>query len=554
MAATEKFNAAPDDITPLGQKFFFDGQIEKLKSIKFPKTGGENDRRSFQLQWVYKFKWIEYSISRDAVFCNTCRQFGLGKQSKEPTFTLTGFNKWRVANSEGKGLLKHNASIGHKEAEMSQMEKLKRIESNQSVSELLSTSVLQKRRYYCKSIIEVIEYLAGNRLALRGDWNDEEKEEGGLFNSLFELVLKKDPELIACQKYMPPNVTYKSPQIQNELIGIMAQVLRASIVDEIIKADADVFTILFDGTKDKNGNECVSLAARFVRSGKPMEVLLFFETTVDLDAHAFTTLLIESLDMYGLDANKIISQCYDGAAVMNGYKSGVAKRLQEDLGKIIPYVHCFNHRLHLIIVHTVTEISLVKQFFEQLQLIYKTFKKHKIRKLYEGKAVKRLLDTRWNGHMQATKAVFQNYSEIVATLQLVKNDRSLQMDGDDIATCIGILSVITQKKFVFLMVFMDEFLSAMAPADTLFQKQEISYHRAVPMIEALKSTIAGYRNSETFDKIMKKLKSSSPHHQLRFEQNAEIERNQLYWKVLLSKEALASDRMKMLKLIRVSTR
>lgn len=280
--------------------------------------------------------------------------------------------------------------------------------------------------------------------------------------------------------------------------------LRASIVDEILKADADVFTILFDGTKDKNRNECISLAARFVSSGKPIEVLLFFETSGDLDAHAFTKLLIESLNLYGLDAKKIISQCYDGAAVMNGYKTGVAKRLQEELGKIIPYVHCFNHRLHLIVVHTVKEIKSVKQFFEQLQLIYHTFKKHKIRQLYEGKAVKRLLDTRWNGHMQATKAVLENYSEIVSTLLLVKNDKPHQIDGDDIATCIGILSVITQKQFVFLLVFMEEFLSAIAPADTLFQKQEMSYHRAMPVIEDLKSTLADYRNIEAFDKIMEK--------------------------------------------------
>lgn len=150
-----------------------------------------------------------------------------------------------------------------------------------------------------------------------------------------------------------------------------------------------MFTILFDGTKDKNRKECISLAARFVSRGKPTEVLLFFETSMDLDAHAFTTLLLESLAAYKLDARNIIRQCYDGAAVMNGYKSGVAKRLQEELGKPIPYVHCFNHRLHLIVVHTVTQISSVKQFFEQLQLIYRMFKKHKIRQLYEGKAVKR---------------------------------------------------------------------------------------------------------------------------------------------------------------------
>lgn len=154
------FNAAPHDITPLGHEFDLDAQIEKLESVTFPKTKFGNYMRSFQLQWIYKYKWIEYSISRDAVFCNTCRQFGLGTQFKEPTFTLTGFTKWHNANADGKGFAKHNASVGHLEAERSRLEKSKRIENNKSVSEMLNTSVLEKRRYYCRSIVEVIQFFS----------------------------------------------------------------------------------------------------------------------------------------------------------------------------------------------------------------------------------------------------------------------------------------------------------------------------------------------------------------------------------------------------------
>lgn len=76
---------------------------------------------------------------------------------------------------------------------------------------------------------------------MRGDWDDEEKEEGGLFNSLFEFAMNRDPQLIEYQKHMPKNATYKSPQIQNEFISILAHLLRASIVNEVKKADADGF-------------------------------------------------------------------------------------------------------------------------------------------------------------------------------------------------------------------------------------------------------------------------------------------------------------------------
>lgn len=74
------------------------------------------------------------------------------------------------------------------------------------------------------------------------------------------------------------------------------------------------------------------------------------------------------------------------------------------------------------------------------------------------------------------------------------------MDGDDIATCIGIHTVITTKKFVFNLVYMDQFLAALAPADTVFQSHEIGYNRAMNVIEAVKTSVADYRTDYFPDK------------------------------------------------------
>lgn len=443
-------------------------------------------------------------MERDAVFCATCRQFG-HQQSKEKTFTIIGYRNWKKANTDKKGFAQHNVSASHIDAVSRQIERMKRSQSGRSITELLSDSMLEKRRYYVKSIIETIVILASKRLALRGEWDVEEEQENGLFNAIFEVMVSKDPHLAACEKIMPLNATYKSPQIQNEIIDILAEMLRADIALEVLNADANFFTILFDGTKDKNGEECLSLAARFVSGGKPIEVLLFFETTTDLNAAAFTEVIIKSMDKYGLDAKRIISQCYDGASVMNGYKSGVAKRLQDYLRKIIPYVHCFNHRLHLVIVHTVSQVDAVRLFFEHIKLIYTLFKKPKIRKLYEGKSVARLLDTRWTGHLKATKSVIENYSPIVATLKEVAsaNNKSLKIDSEDLVQSIGLLNVITKREFVFILLFMNDVLSALGPADIVFQKQQMSYRRAMPIIDAVTSTIGDYRNEGEYEKYLK---------------------------------------------------
>lgn len=91
----------------------------------------------------------------------------------------------------------------------------------------------------------------------RFQWDSDTNEEYSLFNSLFSYALERDPELVDCQKYMPANATYKSPAIQNEIIELLAQILRKSIVRDVMNVDVEFFTILFDGTKDKHGDEIV---------------------------------------------------------------------------------------------------------------------------------------------------------------------------------------------------------------------------------------------------------------------------------------------------------
>lgn len=84
--------------------------------------------------------------------------------------------------------------------------------------------------------------------------------------------------------------------------------------------------------------------------------------------HLQTTLKV--LNEYGLDTSKILSQCYDGAAVMSGHKGGVQALLQKRLNRVIPYVHCCNHRLHLVLVKAIKEISAIKQYFDQYSMLY----------------------------------------------------------------------------------------------------------------------------------------------------------------------------------------
>ena len=86
------------------------------RNIKFPLHLIGKQYRAFAVSLYDKYPSIEYSQSKDAIFCYYCRHFA--KDRKEPTFVSEGFQNWKkcygTKRSDNK-LLQHNASFQHSE-------------------------------------------------------------------------------------------------------------------------------------------------------------------------------------------------------------------------------------------------------------------------------------------------------------------------------------------------------------------------------------------------------------------------------------------------------
>ena len=74
-------------------------------------TGKNSRNHSFSHHWYSKFLFIEYSISKDAVFCHACRLFPHPTVFTEPVFTIVGYQGWKAIR---KSLEKHESSAAHK--------------------------------------------------------------------------------------------------------------------------------------------------------------------------------------------------------------------------------------------------------------------------------------------------------------------------------------------------------------------------------------------------------------------------------------------------------
>lgn len=477
----------PIDITPIGHPIIRKNFFKK----KFPKS---SDNRSFQPQWLAQYNWTEYSESDDAMYCYACRQFGI--RSKNQIFVTTGYNHWKMALVKNKGLHKHDTSDTHLTNMSAWKDKENRETQKKDISLLLSADVLEKRRYYVQAIVQTISFLAKNELAFRGTWDTETQHEEGLFNSFFEFMISKDDKLKSCAEMMPQNAKYTSPDVQNEIIATIASMMRDEISSEI--NSSNYFTILVDGTKDKNGNEIISIAVRYVKSGYVFENLLDFQTCDELNAEATAKVILSTMRTNGLDVNKLISQCYDGASVMSGDKGGVQAVIQRELGRKIPYVHCFNHRLHLVVIHSIERVQMAKFFFGELQLLHNFFSRFKVKQLYEGTAISRLIVTRWTGHLKATQSVLGNYNEIVTTLPQINRNSKYKFDSEDIALATGILAAIKKLKFVFMLHCMKDLLETIEPANRALQAREIGYRQSIPIISETVTQLEEYRTQEKF--------------------------------------------------------
>lgn len=116
---------------------------------------------------------------------------------------------------------------------------------------------------------------------------------------------------------------------------------------------------------------------------------------------------------------------------------------------------------------------------------------------YEGHSILKLIETRWIGHLNASKSIFDNYEYIMNTLPQISGKG---FDGDDVAIAAGLSHVMTSSEFVFTLVFIKDLLQTIEPVTKAMQGRAIGYKDSMPLIRAVHTTIEKMRSQENFEK------------------------------------------------------
>ena len=82
-----------------------------------------------------------------------------------------------------------------------------------------------------------------------------------------------------------------------------------------------------------------------------------------VDSTDATTLVSVVKDAMNLPMSKLRGQCYDGASVMSGIRSGVAKQIADFEPRAI-FTHCYGHALNLAVADTVKQSKVMRNALE----------------------------------------------------------------------------------------------------------------------------------------------------------------------------------------------
>ena len=218
---------------------------------------------------------------------------------------------------------------------------------------------ISENRHILRCVAEAILYYGRQCIALQGkkEERDSPGNPGNLL-SLMKLIANHDPKLKQ-HLDMPKlrNSTYLSPEIQNEMIGVIGnKIIQHRIVQEV--KDAQFYTIIVDEVTSHN-TEMMPVCIRFVDKDLSIreELLEVVSLPQITDLHTAKKLK-DVLSQLGLNITDCQGQGYDEASNMRSDRVGVQALIRKGAPKAV-YVHCSGHChcLNLVIASSCSSCS-----------------------------------------------------------------------------------------------------------------------------------------------------------------------------------------------------
>ena len=235
-------------------------------------------------------------------------------------------------------------------------------------------------------------------------------------------------------------------------------------------------------------------------TGKFFERLWGFFNPENQTAEGLSKCILKQLDIILKGSkHKLVAQTFDGANVMRGKKSGVQVKIKEEY-KNAQFIHCYAHRLNLIMKHVARTTRNGRVFFSNLLAIATFFSRSPNRLSVLNKhlnsSISGLSITSWNFHTCTFSLIYENFESFKNCLEELKCTAT---SDESINEATGVLYHLNSKNFIFWLNF---FYQVMPHVKIIFyqmQSPAIDSFKVQEYIKNFNEAISKLRNSNFFD-------------------------------------------------------
>ena len=428
--------------------------------------------------WEQNRPWLYFEEETGKMFCSTCVKFD--KTVKSNAFR-TGCTSFRNSVVES-----HETSESHKWAEAARFTSL--MEAKDRPMEKVVLSMEQSEHEQMRTLFKTVFHL----MQCGRPFTDLPKE--------VKFLKSIDVKL---------SDTYGNDKQCRVFADFIADDLRNRMRQVY---EGQFFSILSDGSTDKSNTEEEIIYIRYIEDGLPVNRFVGLKSLCKANAENLTQVLIDTMeDDLGMADEKwkerLVACCFDGASVMLGPKSGVAKRLKDMQLPHLVAIHCCAHRLELAIKDVLKRADLMDVTESLLFRIYKHYKYSALNwaELQNaGEAlhvsVKKPVDnkgTRWIGHHQRAvdvmkvnyPAIVTHMSEVVATVKGDRADRTAELLGE-----------VEVPSFPLFLNFLAMYLPVMTRVSQSFQSPDLTISEVQNRLSAVYTQIQSYKDTSN-DKL-----------------------------------------------------
>ncbi|XP_070682484.1 uncharacterized protein [Malus domestica] len=489
------------------RRAYLQRELVQPRTHQFPYTSFAGVQRRFNPKWFDDFPtWLEYSISKNVVFCRSCYLFKLEipDQAGNDNFTSKGFHNWkkkcRLRVHVGGPNSAHNQALLHCEALMNQNQHIQTIVHKQSDQARIDY------RTRLNASLDCIRFLLRQGLAFCGHDESEDSSNKGNFLELLKFIADHNESIKdVVFKNAPENLKLTSPDIQKDLVHAAACETTNAIMFDI--GDDAFFSVLVDESRDISVKEQMVVVLRYVNTNRQVvERFVGIKHVPNTTAISLKEAIDQFFSINGLSISRLHGQGYDGASNMRGEFNGLKTLILKENESAF-YIHCFAHQLQLALVAVAKNHIQIGSFFclvnnvvtivgasckrrdmvreRQQTKVMEAIQDYELpsgQGLNQETSLKRASDTRWGSHYGTLVSLVNMFSSVIEVLEMIVDDGvSLDQKGEaDI-----LLNLLQSFDFVSSLFLMKEILGITNVLSHALQKKDLDIVSAMALVKSM---------------------------------------------------------------------